>query len=120
MDHLKLKTELHSSRYTIGWIRKGVELKVTQVCHLPISIGKSYKDTIICDVVEMDACHILLGRPWQYNVDVTHRARENTYSFVWEKTKIILKPMSTTPQVPKKQSTGIMLNIRKRDDMYMI
>ncbi|XP_039160932.1 uncharacterized protein LOC120289682 [Eucalyptus grandis] len=120
VDHLQLKTELHPSPYTIGWIRKWAELKVTQVCHLPISIGKSYKDTIICDVVEMDACHVLLGQPWQYDVDITHRARENTYSFVWKKTKIILKPMSNTPQAPKKQSAGIMLNVRKREGMYMI
>ena len=27
-------------------------------------IGK-YEDEVLCDVVPMQACHILLGRPWQ-------------------------------------------------------
>ena len=61
VDHLQLKTEVHPSPTISGWIRKELELKVTQICRLPISIGKTYKDMIICDVVEMDACHVLLG-----------------------------------------------------------
>ncbi|XP_039169397.1 uncharacterized protein LOC120293737 [Eucalyptus grandis] len=68
----------------------------------------------------MDAYHVLLGRPWQYDIDITHRARKNTYSFVWKKTKIILKLTSNTPQAPKKQSAGIILNIRKFEGMYMV
>jgi hypothetical protein len=28
------------------------------------SVGNKYFDNAWCDVVSMDACHILLGRPW--------------------------------------------------------
>ena len=35
-------------------------VNVTEICHVPITIGKHYKDAIICDVVDMDASHILL------------------------------------------------------------
>ena len=28
----------------------------------------------------MDVCHILLGRPWQYDRKVVHDGRKNTYS----------------------------------------
>ncbi|RDX65382.1 hypothetical protein CR513_55966, partial [Mucuna pruriens] len=33
---------------------------------LAITLGK-YKDEILCDVVPMEATHILLGRFWQYD-----------------------------------------------------
>lgn len=39
-------------------------------------------------MVEMDACHILLGRPWQFNIDATYK--DNVYSFWWRDGKIIL------------------------------
>jgi hypothetical protein len=29
-----------------------------------------YKDTVECDVVPMTVCHLLLGRPWQFDSDV--------------------------------------------------
>jgi len=32
-------------------------------------------------VVDVDTCHILFGRPWQYDVDATHKSKENIYIF---------------------------------------
>lgn len=46
------------------------------------------------DVLDMDACHILLGRSWQYDVQAVHRGRENTYEFQWMNNKIVLMPLS--------------------------
>ncbi|RDX70063.1 hypothetical protein CR513_50727, partial [Mucuna pruriens] len=31
-----------------------------------ITLGK-YNDEMLCDVVPMEATHILLGRPWQFD-----------------------------------------------------
>nr|GEY65148.1 putative nucleotidyltransferase, ribonuclease H [Tanacetum cinerariifolium] len=42
----------------------------TNVTHrtlLSLSIGKSYEDQIWCDVIPVDACHVLLGRPWLFD-----------------------------------------------------
>jgi hypothetical protein len=39
-----------------------------------------YKDKVLCDVIPMDVCHILLGRPWQYDRNVVHDGRMNTYT----------------------------------------
>ncbi|KAI9191530.1 hypothetical protein LWI28_009631 [Acer negundo] len=40
----------------------------------------------------MDACHLLLGRPWQYDRKVFHDGYKNTYSFIFQETKIVLLP----------------------------
>ena len=39
----------------------------------------TYKDEILCDIMPMDVCHILLGRPWQYDRKSVHDGRKNTY-----------------------------------------
>ncbi|GKD39605.1 reverse transcriptase domain-containing protein [Tanacetum coccineum] len=45
------------------------------------SIGKSYKDEVWCEVILMDAAHILLGRPWKFDRKTKHDGFQNTYSF---------------------------------------
>ena len=40
----------------------------------------------------MDACHLLLKRPWQCDRRVTHDGHTNTYSFFFNKTKVVLLP----------------------------
>jgi hypothetical protein len=42
----------------------------------------------------MQACHILLGRPWQFDKDSMHHGRLNQYSFMHHDKKIVLHPMS--------------------------
>ena len=48
----------------------------------------------------MDACHVLLGRPWRYGRRVTHDGYFNTYSFVKDGKKITLTPLAPH-QMPK-------------------
>ena len=48
----------------------------------------------MCDVVPMQAGHILLGRPWQYDRRVTHDGYRNKYSFVKNGRNITLVPLS--------------------------
>ncbi|GJV46367.1 putative CCCH-type zinc finger family protein [Tanacetum coccineum] len=53
--------------------KKGPALKVTEICKVPLAIKKHYNELVTCDVVDMEACHVLLGRPWQHDVDATHQ-----------------------------------------------
>ena len=71
--------------------------------HVPFSIGKKYKDEIWCDVVEMDVCHLLLGRPWQYDRAVQHDGRTNSYSFMFEGVKVILVPKKRQQEESKSE-----------------
>ncbi|XP_074298391.1 uncharacterized protein LOC141629263 [Silene latifolia] len=54
----------------------------------------SYVNEILCNVIPMDACHILLGRPWQFDRDVLHRGRCNEYELRDKGKRIVLKPLS--------------------------
>lgn len=56
------------------------------------SISPTCQDAIYCDVVPMDACHLLLGRPWQYDNTVKHDGHCNTYSFLFRGKRIVLVP----------------------------
>ena len=43
----------------------------------------------------MDACHLLLGRPWQYDRKTKHDGFKNTYSFIKDGIHITLAPLDT-------------------------
>ncbi|XP_052291811.1 uncharacterized protein LOC127900665 [Citrus sinensis] len=89
---LNLKTEPHQTPYKLTWLKKGNQVTVSKHCLVSLSIGSIYKDKIWCDVVAMDACHLLLGRPWQYDRNVVHDGKRNTYNFIFNNTKIVLLP----------------------------
>jgi hypothetical protein len=60
---------------------------------LNFAIGP-YHDVVECDVVPMQACHILLGRLWQFDKDSIHHGRLNQYSFLYHDKKLVLHSMS--------------------------
>ena len=51
-----------------------------------------YKDEIYCDVLPMDIVHVLLGRPWLYDLNVTNFGKDNIYSFKCKGKNVILRP----------------------------
>ncbi|XP_024020183.1 uncharacterized protein LOC112092147 [Morus notabilis] len=100
---LGLKIEKHPKPYNIRWLQDGGCMKVTKRCLVSFSIGKNYKDQIWCDVMKMDACHLLLGRPWKYDRHILHDGHLNTYSFTKDGHKIILRPMHQNELAKKNQ-----------------
>ena len=51
-------------------------------------------DKVDCDVLPMDACQLLLGRLWQFDHDAVHAGKTNTYTFMHDGRRHILKPMA--------------------------
>ena len=69
---LDILTENHPKPYKLAWLKKGGEVIVSKRALVAFSVGKKYKYCVWCDVVAMDAFHLLLGRPWQYDREVSH------------------------------------------------
>ncbi|KAK8942514.1 hypothetical protein KSP39_PZI008914 [Platanthera zijinensis] len=78
---LNLTIEPHPRPYKVAWIYT-MSISVSQHCLVPIQLGR-YSDNIWCDVLPMDVAHILLGRSWLYDLDMTHHGRSNTYIYFW-------------------------------------
>lgn len=66
VNNLKLKKLPHNNPYRVTWLNKGQHVEVKEQAWVDFHIGK-YKGKVICDIQPMDACHLLLGRPWQYD-----------------------------------------------------
>ena len=98
---LNLKYLPHPNPYFIQWLSDSGEMKINHMVRVDFQIGP-YKDTVECDVVPMTVCHLLLGRPWQFDRDVRHNGRANTYQLNWQGKEIMLRPM--TPQAVVNQS----------------
>jgi hypothetical protein len=89
VEKLALSTKPHPHPYHIQWLNNSGKAKVTRlVVRMNFVIG-SYHDVVECDVVPMQACHILLGRSWQFDTDCVHHGRS---SLLHHDKKIMLLP----------------------------
>ena len=93
VSKLNLATKPHPRPYKLQWLSKDGEVQVRQQVEVDISIGK-YNDKVLCDVVPMEASHLLLGRPWQFDKRANHDGYTNKISFMHQDKKIVLKPLS--------------------------
>ncbi|XP_042954672.1 uncharacterized protein LOC122291092 [Carya illinoinensis] len=118
VQKLELKTDRHPKPYKLSWLNKGSEVTVDRRCLVSFSIGRKYFDNAWCDVVSMDACHVLLGRPWQYDHNVIHDGRKNMYSLNIKGKKIVLAPRQEglTP-TPVANNTNLLSMSRFLDEI---
>lgn len=57
---------LNELPYKVSWLNDGQSLLVNEQFVVQFKIG-GYKDKVVCDIFPMDCCHLLLGRPWQFD-----------------------------------------------------
>jgi hypothetical protein len=79
VEKMELETITHLSPYKVSWLQKGNQVTITKQCLVEFKIG-GYRDEILCDVIPMDVYHLLLGRPWKYDIKKIHDGRKNTYT----------------------------------------
>nr|GEX72825.1 hypothetical protein [Tanacetum cinerariifolium] len=94
VEKLEMKTENHPEPYQLTWLKKE-HCSVNKCCLVQFYIGKNYKDEVWCEVIPMDAAHILLGRPWQFDRKTKHDGFQNTYSFKKDGVNITLVPFDS-------------------------
>ncbi|GKF47059.1 reverse transcriptase domain-containing protein, partial [Tanacetum coccineum] len=94
VEKLGLPIQNHPDPYQLTWLKKGNLVKVTHRYLVHFSIGNKYTDELWCEVIPMDACHILLGRPWLYDRRVKHDGYRNTYTFKKDGVNITLAPLN--------------------------
>eukprot|EP00253_Pinus_taeda_P001950 PITA_01950 len=92
VEKLGLKKLKHPTPYKVSWLQKGHQLLVDEQCEVEFEIGK-YKDKILCDVMPMDVCHLLLGRPWKFDRSAVHDGKTNYYKFIKDGIKHTLVPI---------------------------
>jgi len=93
VDRMELKQRRHPNPYKMQWLHDCGALCVSHVVIVPYSIGK-YNDLVECDVVPMQACQLLLGRPWLYDCDVQIFGRTNKLAFMYKGEQISLLPLT--------------------------
>lgn len=78
---LQLPVQQHPRPYPASWLDDDCSKQVTLQCRVPFSIG-NYGDSALCDVINMYMCHLILDRPWQFDVDSIYQGKSNTYTFM--------------------------------------
>ena len=75
VEKLMLRKTVHLETYRFAWLQKGHQALGREQCEVNFQIG-IYQDEVRCDIIEMDACHILLVRPYKFDREVVHEGKE--------------------------------------------
>ncbi|XP_026383572.1 uncharacterized protein LOC113279075 [Papaver somniferum] len=114
VEKLGLPVTFHPIPYFVGWINSSSTQKITHQCLVKFSFP-GYEDYALCDVINMSAANLLLGRPWQYDICVVHNCYENTYTFIHDFTKVLwtLQSSTSTREHSEPETTTLVASITR-------
>lgn len=92
VDKLKLKILAHVSPHKISWLKKSQNYMVDERAWVDFEIG-DYKDRILCEIIPLDAYHLLLAHLWEFDVKAQHECDENTYLIAKNGKKYKMDPL---------------------------
>jgi len=95
VDKLKFSIVPHLKLYKLHWINEDGDIIIKDHVNVKFSVV-NYNDQVLCDVVPMEACHILLGIPWQFDKKTTHNVLTNEITFTHKQKKFVLHPLTPT------------------------
>jgi hypothetical protein len=126
VEKLRLQKVPHPTPYRVSWLQKGHQILVSEQCKVEFQIG-SYKDEILCDVMPMDVCHVLLGRPWKYDRKAIHDGRKNTYTLEKNGHKHVLLPLKDEgtkeevgPSVLLMSGRELLQEVKKEEEVQFV
>ncbi|KAI0529651.1 hypothetical protein KFK09_002205 [Dendrobium nobile] len=108
---LQLKTTKNPQPYKISWVKRGIEIPVTEMCQVTFSIGRQYVCEVLCDVLDMDLCHLILGRLWQFDAGVIYDGRANAYSLDWKGRRLRFLPTAREDKNSSRDSPPTVMQI---------
>jgi hypothetical protein len=75
----------------------------------------------------MDVCHLLLGRPWKYDINVIHDGRKNTYTLEKNGRTHMLLPIKDKEVNPEVRNIVLLMSgkevlseVKKKEDTQFI
>jgi len=115
VDKLALTIIPHPKPYKLHWLNESGNLIVQHQVKVKLSIEK-YEDSVLCDVVPMEACHVLLGRPWQFDKKTMHNGLTNEITFTHKDRKFVLHPLSPSQVVEDQIQMRKKLEKERKED----
>ena len=95
VSKLNLTTTKHPHLYHLQWLNNEGALKGQSRLWFFFTIG-GYTDEVVGDVVPVNASHLLLRRPWQFDCEVEYNGRANTYSVSKDGKRVLVTPLSSS------------------------
>jgi len=77
----------HPKPYKLHCLNEDGDIIVKTQVKIQFSIG-NYKDEVLCDIVPMNNCHILLGRPWHFERQAIHNGLPNKITLYQKKNNL--------------------------------
>ena len=91
INELRVPTNVYPTPYTFQWLKQGSEIIVSKQALISFSVGPYYGE-VLCDVLPMDAFHMLLGQPWLFDNPVMHDRHANTYALKFKGCNLTMTP----------------------------
>lgn len=63
----------------------------------------------------MNFCHLLLGRPWQFDVDLKLNNHDNAVLFTWNNHKIVIAHISPSDALKTKNTSFLILTSNEEE-----